>query len=138
VDGEVTAKRPPKWGVSLFVRVGTAVAVHLGGTRNQPGRTEVRTMAKTETITAAVAVDSTASLKAEIDALRAENAALLARKASPSRISAKVSEKGALSVYGLGRFPVTLYAGQWERLIENIAVVKRALVDHGSELARKD
>jgi len=31
-------------------------------------------------------------------------------------LSCKVSEKGALSVYGLGRFPVTLYRGQWERL----------------------
>lgn len=36
------------------------------------------------------------------------------------RLSCKVSEKGALSVYGLGRFPVTLYSGQWERLIAAI------------------
>lgn len=39
-------------------------------------------------------------------------------------ISYKVSDKGALSVYGLGRFPVTLYVGQWERL-DNEAERKR-------------
>lgn len=50
--------------------------------------------------------------------LLAENEAL--KKALKATISLKVSEKGALSVYGLGRFPVTLYKGQWERLL-NIA-----------------
>lgn len=39
-------------------------------------------------------------------------------QAQPARkISMKVSEKGALSLYGLGRFPVTLYRTQWERLL---------------------
>ena len=38
-------------------------------------------------------------------------------QANPRKLSMKVSDKGALSVYGLGRFPVTLYRGQWERLI---------------------
>jgi hypothetical protein len=39
-------------------------------------------------------------------------------QAAPARkISMKVSEKGALSLYGLGRFPVTLYRTQWERLL---------------------
>lgn len=42
--------------------------------------------------------------------------AMLAAANAPKRLSCKVSEKGAVSVYGLGRFPVTLYAGQWERL----------------------
>jgi len=49
--------------------------------------------------------------------LQAENAALKASANAPKKLSFKVSEKGALSVYGLGRFPVTLYWGQWERLI---------------------
>lgn len=45
-------------------------------------------------------------------------AMLLAAQAQPARkITAKVSEKGAMSVYGLGRFPVTLYRTQWERLL---------------------
>jgi hypothetical protein len=47
--------------------------------------------------------------------LKAENEAL--RSAPPKRLTMKVSEKGALSIYGLGRFPITLYAGQWERLL---------------------
>jgi hypothetical protein len=39
-------------------------------------------------------------------------------QAQPARkISMKVSDKGGLSVYGLGRFPVTLYRSQWERLL---------------------
>ena len=54
-------------------------------------------------------------LQAEIEALRAENARLAAAK--QSKMTFKVSEKGALSVYGMGRWPVTLYRGQWERLL---------------------
>ena len=54
-------------------------------------------------------------LKAEIERLRAENEAL--KKPARGQMSLKVSEKGALSVYGLGRFPVTLYREQWEKLL---------------------
>ena len=54
--------------------------------------------------------------KAELEKLRAENEAL--KKASSKGLSMKVSEKGALSVYGLGRFPVTLYKEQWIRLLD--------------------
>jgi hypothetical protein len=42
--------------------------------------------------------------------------ALLSAQSAPKALTCKVSEKGALSIYGLGRFPVTLYRGQWERL----------------------
>ena len=55
-------------------------------------------------------------MKAEIERLRAENAAL--KKTSSRGLSLKVSEKGALSVYGMGRFPVTLYKEQWLKLLE--------------------
>jgi len=56
---------------------------------------------------------------AELAALRAEleQAKAAAANASVKRLTFKVSEKKALSVYGLGRFPVTLYREQWERLI---------------------
>jgi len=54
-------------------------------------------------------------LKAEIERLRAENQSL--KKPARGQISMKVSEKGGLSVYGLGRFPVTLYREQWEKLL---------------------
>ena len=55
-------------------------------------------------------------MQAELEKLRAENAAL--KKTSARGLSLKVSEKGALSVYGLGRFPVTLYKEQWAKLLD--------------------
>ena len=59
------------------------------------------------------------TMTAEIERLKAENSAL---KSSPAKaLSFKVSTKGAVSVYGLGRFPVTLYKQQWERLIAAIS-----------------
>ena len=57
------------------------------------------------------------NVQQEIARLTAENEALKAKAVKRNTISLKVSEKGGLSVYGLGRFPVTLYMGQWERLI---------------------
>jgi hypothetical protein len=54
-------------------------------------------------------------LQAELQRLRAENDAL--KKSGRSKLAMKVSEKGALSVYGMGRFPVTLYKEQWLRLL---------------------
>ena len=54
-------------------------------------------------------------LKAQIERLQAENAAL--KKGATTGIRMKVSEKGALSVYGMGRFPVTLYKEQWLKLL---------------------
>ncbi len=56
-------------------------------------------------------------LKVELERLRAENEAL--KKPSRGQISIRVSEKGGVSVYGLGRFPVTLYKEQWDKLLAN-------------------
>jgi hypothetical protein len=55
-------------------------------------------------------------LKAELERLRNENLAL--KKAAITGITMKVSEKGALSIYGMGRFPVTLYKEQWLKLLD--------------------
>ena len=55
-------------------------------------------------------------LQAELERLRAENETLK-QKRTPGPVSMKVSEKGAVSVYGLGRFPVTLYQEQWLKLL---------------------
>jgi hypothetical protein len=60
-------------------------------------------------------VNPQSALEAELAKLRAENAQLKARKSNT--IGLKVSEKGGVSVYGLGRFPVTLYREQWLRLL---------------------
>ncbi len=55
-------------------------------------------------------------MKEELERLRAENEAL--KKRSEKGLSLKVSQKGGVSVYGLGRFPVTLYKEQWEKLLD--------------------
>jgi hypothetical protein len=55
-------------------------------------------------------------MKAELERLRSENDAL--KKTTSRGLSMKVSEKGALSVYGMGRFPVTLYKEQWTKLLD--------------------
>ena len=54
-------------------------------------------------------------LKAELERLKAENESLKSQRGRS--VSLKVSEKGGLSVYGLGRFPVTLYKEQWTKLL---------------------
>ena len=81
----------------------------------------------------------TTDTTAELEALRAELAAIRAAQATAQRISYKVSEKGALSVYGLGRFRVTLYAGQWERLLaaDNVQAINAFIVANAATLARK-
>jgi len=55
-------------------------------------------------------------LKNELERLRNENAAL--KKGAATGITMKVSEKGGLSVYGMGRFPITLYKEQWLKLLD--------------------
>jgi hypothetical protein len=58
---------------------------------------------------------SNEDLKDELERLRKENEAL--KKSASSNIRMKVSEKGAVSIYGMGRFPVTLYKEQWLKLL---------------------
>jgi len=55
-------------------------------------------------------------VNAELERLRAENAQL--KRTANRGVSLKVSEKGGVSVYGLGRFPVTLYKEQWMKLLD--------------------
>ena len=69
-------------------------------------------------------------MKAELDRLRAENERLKNRQTRG--VSLKVSEKGGVSVYGLGRFPVTLYKEQWLRLLA-IADDIRAFIEANNE-----
>lgn len=49
----------------------------------------------------------------------------------------KVSEKGGVSVYGLGRFPVTLYYEQWIRLLEQADQIREFLDENKSQLKMK-
>jgi hypothetical protein len=75
-------------------------------------------------------------LKAEIERLRAENDAL--KKPARGQMSLKVSEKGGLSVYGLGRFPVTLYKEQWVRLLAMADEIRNFIRDNDSALKTKE
>ncbi len=75
-------------------------------------------------------------VQAELAQLKAENERLKREQASP--LSLKVSQKGALSVYGLGRFPVTLYKEQWTRLLEHTEDIRTFLAEHDSEFKSKD
>jgi hypothetical protein len=74
-------------------------------------------------------------LKTEIDRLRAENERL--KKQGGSALRFKVSEKGGLSVYGLGRFPVTLYKEQWLRLLGAAEEIRGFLQDNDAALKTK-
>jgi hypothetical protein len=74
-----------------------------------------------------------ARLEAENKALREQ---VEQRKTGQLRL--KVSEKGGLSLYGLGRFPVTLYKEQWQRLLEYAEEIRTFLKDHDSQLKAKD
>jgi hypothetical protein len=75
-------------------------------------------------------------LKAEIERLRAENATL--KKPARGQMSLKVSEKGALSVYGLGRFPVTLYREQWEKLLAMADQIREFIQENDQSLKKKE
>ena len=74
-------------------------------------------------------------LKAEIERLRAENETL--RRSSSKGLSLRVSEKGALSVYGLGRFPVTLYKEQWLRLLDMSTDIHAFIKQNDAQLKSK-
>ena len=79
---------------------------------------------------------SMADLQAQLDALKAENAKL--KDARNARISLKVSAKGAVSLYGLGRFPLTLYSGQWERVLSMADQIKAFMDQNKATLAVKE
>lgn len=78
---------------------------------------------------------STDSDQAELARLRAENELL---KRHRGQMALKVSEKGALSVYGLGRFPVTLYREQWEKLLAMADEIKRFIQQNDHLLKKKE
>lgn len=76
-------------------------------------------------------------LQAEIQRLRAENETLK-KPTARGQLSLRVSEKGGLSVYGLGRFPVTLYREQWEKLLGLADEIRRFIQDNDALLKKKE
>ena len=75
-------------------------------------------------------------LKAELERLRKENASL--KKGAAKGVSMKVSEKGGLSVYGMGRFPITLYKEQWLKLLDLSEEIRAFITANNSQLKSKE
>ena len=75
-------------------------------------------------------------MRAELERLRKENEAL--KKGASKGISLKVSEKGGLSVYGLGRFPVTLYKEQWKKLLDMSDEIRNFIAANDADLKTKE
>jgi hypothetical protein len=74
-------------------------------------------------------------LKAELERLKQENERLKNRQTRG--VSLKVSEKGGVSVYGLGRFPVTLYKEQWQRLLDMADDIRAFIKENDAKLKTK-
>jgi hypothetical protein len=75
-------------------------------------------------------------LKAELERLRQENASL--KKGAAKGVSMKVSEKGGLSVYGMGRFPITLYKEQWLKLLDMSEEIRSFITANNAQLKTKE
>ena len=80
--------------------------------------------------------DEPEEMTQELARLRAENAAL--KSQTSKGVSLRVSEKGGVSVYGLGRFPVTLYTEQWLRLLDMAEDIRGFIRDNADKLKVKD
>ena len=77
-----------------------------------------------------------AEMKAELERLQAENAKL--KSNGSAGLSLKVSEKGAVSIYGMGRFPVTLYKEQWLRILASASEIEVFIRENDSKLKTKE
>jgi hypothetical protein len=75
-------------------------------------------------------------MKAELERLRKENESL--KKGASQGVRMKVSEKGALSVYGMGRFPVTLYKEQWLKLLNMSDDIRAFISENEARLKAKE
>ena len=80
----------------------------------------------------------TGEITAEAYAAGLENDIIALKRAANTPLHFKVSDKGAMSVYGLGRWPVTLYRSQWTRLLAQHDAIDAFLVTHSDMLAEKD
>ncbi len=79
--------------------------------------------------------ESNDAMQAEIERLRAENEGLKAKQRRETRL--QVSQKGAVSLYGIRRFPVTFYADEWETVLGMADEVRAFIAEHANELKRK-
>ena len=77
-------------------------------------------------------------IQAKLARLEAENEALKKARKTTGTMSFKVSEKGGVSVYGLGRFPVTLYKEQWDKLLTAADQIKAFMAENHAQLKLKE
>ncbi len=82
------------------------------------------------------AMSTEEELRKELEKLKAENEALKNRGAKG--VSMKVSEKGAVSIYGMGRFPVTLYQEQWTKLLDMADDIRAFIKENEAKLKKKE
>lgn len=82
-------------------------------------------------------IQARATDESELERLRRENAALKAKQADKP-LTFKVGDKGGVSVYGLGRFPVTLYREQFERLLDAAPQIRAFIADNAAKLKVKE
>lgn len=95
----------------------------------------MKQVVKTNPVAAKLPSNDLAAMMAEIARLKAENDKLVKAKTLTGGI--KVSPKGAVSVYGLGRFPITLYSSQWETLFTKVEDIKLFIVNNMGQLKVK-
>ncbi|HEX9815211.1 MAG TPA: hypothetical protein VGB31_09730 [Myxococcota bacterium] len=79
--------------------------------------------------------EGTEEMQAELERLRAENESLKAKKSRETRL--QVSEKGAVSLYGIRRFPITFYADEWDTVLGMADEIRTFIAKHGDGLKRK-
>jgi hypothetical protein len=81
-------------------------------------------------------MNSEEELKAKIAELEAENTRL--KEKGPRSLTLKVSEKGGVSLYGMGKFPVTLYKEQWIKVLDFADEIRKFIQDNDSRLKKKE
>lgn len=79
--------------------------------------------------------ENEADLREELEKLKAENEALKAKETKALRL--QVSQKGAVSLYGIRRFPITFYADEWDTLLGMGDDIRSFITEHDGELKRK-
>lgn len=86
---------------------------------------------------ATILPDLTVDVAAELAALRAENEALKAAKLAQTTVRCKVTDKGGVSIYGMGRWPYTFYKSQWAVFYSHVKMINDFFLANDAKLATK-